>query len=370
MIEKFESDAVVAAIADPAFEAIRDDLARLKKEPHQCPVYESADEMLEEEKLSAVLVGTRCSLHSQMAIKVLSKDLPLYLEKPVATNRDDLQALSRAGRGRGSKVVVSFPLRVSPLVACVKEGLAAGKIGQIEAVTAWCEPPYADVYFSRWYRDEAETGGLWLQKATHDFDYITHIVGAPAVRVASMNTRRVFKGERPAGLRCAECGEWEECLESPFHRYHSRGESERVEGDSPRMCMFAQDTGNEDSGHALVEFENGVVASYSQNFMVRRSAGRRGARLYGYRGTIEFDWYKDEVKVFYNQSPRVETHTIDSSAFSHAGGDGILIWNFLKVAAGEAESISPLEAGLLSVNLCLAARESSESGAFVNVEGL
>ena len=105
---------------------------------------------------------------------------------------DDLQALAKAGRGRGSKVVVSFPLRVSPLVATVKEVLAAGKIGAIEAVTAWCDPPYADVYYSRWYRDEAETGGLWLQKATHDLDYRNYLIGLHPAKVFAMESRRVW----------------------------------------------------------------------------------------------------------------------------------------------------------------------------------
>ena len=120
----------------------------------------------------------------------------------------------------------------------------------------------------------------------------------------------------------------------------------------------------------VVEFENGVVASYSQNFMVRKSAGRRGARIYGYKGTIEFDWYTDEMKVFMHHSPRVETHRFESSALSHAGGDDILVWNFLKAAAGEAESLSPLAAGVASVNLCLAAKESSESGRFVELQAV
>ena len=183
-----------------------------------------------------------------------------------------------------------------------------------------------------------------------------------------MITKRVFTGEREAGLRCVDCDEWESCLERPFHMYYSRGETDGVVPEKRRQCMFARDTGNEDSGQALVEFENGVVASYEQNFMVRKSAGRRGARIYGYKGTIEFDWYSDQLKVFMHHTPKVETHAFESSKLSHAGGDDILIWNFLEVAKGTAESLSPLDAGLASVNLCLAARESAETGRFVDVK--
>ncbi len=368
MLLRFNSGAHIAAIADPGFERIEKELADAGASPPDCPIFKDADVMLDTASIDAVMVGTRCSLHAAMAGKVMERGLPLYLEKPVATNPSDLKALADADKRSDGRVVVSFPLRVSPLVTQARHIIDSGTIGTVETINAWCDPPYSGVYYYRWYRDEEETGGLWLQKATHDFDYITTIVGAPARRVAAMTTRRVFTGDREAGLYCVDCGEWEECLESPFHIYYSRGETEGVVGDPERQCMFARDTGNEDTGQALVEFENGVVASYSQNFMVRKGARRRGARIYGYKGTIEFDWYRDELKVFMHHTPRVETHRFESKSLSHAGGDDILIWNFIKVARGEGESLSPLSAGLASVNLCLAARESAETGRFVGVE--
>jgi predicted dehydrogenase len=370
MVEKFDSGAEAVAIADPAFAAIRETLLAEGKPVHECPTYKSADEMLKSEELDAVMVGTRCSLHSQMGVKVIEKGLPLYLEKPVATNRADLEALAAAEHRATAPVVVSFPLRVSPMVQTAKDIIESGKIGSVEDAVAWCDPTYGGVYFFRWFRDEKETGGLWLQKATHDFDYLTHLVDSPARRIAAMSTKRVFTGDKPAGLHCADCDEWESCMESPFHLYYSRGEAESVKPIAERMCVFAEDTGNMDAGHAIVEFESGVVASYSQNFVVRREAGRRGARIYGYRGTIEFDWTSDELKVFMHHEPKVETHKFDSAALSHAGGDNVLIWNFLECVRGRAESLSPLAAGIESANLCLAARESCESGAFVELPAL
>ena len=220
LIDRFKTGAVVAAIADPNFEAVKEQAAQQGFDVHDCPVFADPDEMLDGVKLDGVIVGTRCSLHARMGIKVIERGLPLFLEKPVATNREDLLALAKAGRKAKSGVVVSFPLRLTVQVVTVMEMLAQEKIGRLEAVNAWCDPPYADVYFTRWYRDEEETGGLWLQKATHDFDYIGHVVGSPARQVAAMTTRRVFKGDRPAGLRCADCDEWETCMESPFNRYY------------------------------------------------------------------------------------------------------------------------------------------------------
>jgi hypothetical protein len=56
--------------------------------------------------------------------------------------------------------------------------------------------------------DYNETGGLWLQKATHDLDYINYIMGEPPATVFAMESQRVFNRRKPAGLTCNVCEEW------------------------------------------------------------------------------------------------------------------------------------------------------------------
>ena len=55
-------------------------------------------------------------------------------------------------------------------------------------------------------------------------------------------------------------------------------------------CSFANDTGNHDSASVLIRYDNGVHAVYTQNFITRKDAGKRGAIIIGYKGTLEFDW--------------------------------------------------------------------------------
>jgi predicted dehydrogenase len=139
--------------------------------------------------VDACMIGTRCSRHAPIAIELARTELPIYLEKPVATSWEQLSSLAEAFRGREKRVVVSFPLRVSPLfqqaLAFAKSGVL-GRINQIQAVN---NVPYGGVYFAQWYRDYSETGGLWLQKATHDFDYIHELAGATPERITAMNHR-------------------------------------------------------------------------------------------------------------------------------------------------------------------------------------
>ena len=228
---------------------------------------------------------------------------------------------------------------------------------------------YGACYYLDWYRDQAETQGLFLQKATHDFDYLTYVLGYKPVRVAAMKSKLVYKGARPAGQTCNSCDLGEACPESPFNLYYSLGQTDGVKPNG-RRCGFAKDTGNEDAGSALVEYDTGMHLSYSQNFFARRGAGGRGARFIGYKGTLEFDWYTNQLKVFYHHAPKSAVYTFEPTSIGHGGGDAVLCWNFFQVLQDDAESVSPLSAGLRSALMCLKARASAETGTFQAIPDL
>lgn len=320
--------------------------------------FDSPEAMAEEAELDGILIGTRCSRHAEMALRVLPKGIPLFLEKPVATNEQDLLRLKQGVESSATEVVVSFPLRAAPLLKLVKEIVDSGKIGTVEHVQAVNNVPYGGVYYHHWYRDEQETGGLFLQKATHDFDYINYLLGLQPTMVCAMTSKQVFKGDKTAGLKCAECDEREICPDSTVHIRKLPHETPAGE-----YCCFAVDTGNEDSGSALIRYETGMHAVYTQNFYARRKAASRGARLLGYKGTLEFDFYANAIKVYMHHSPRVETYELTEEA-GHFGGDAVLARNFIEVMKGKAKSSAPLDAGLLSAWMCLKARESARTNTF------
>ena len=366
IIRRFNAGVEVTAITDVRNDEIKKQMSDRGQDPSQVAFYTDPDEMLDKEKLDGVLIGTRCSLHARMAVKVLDRNLPLYLEKPVATSMDDLIKLRDAAARTSSEVVVSFPLRVTPLVRLAKEIIDSGKIGTVEHVQAWNNVGYGICYYMAWYRDENETQGLFLQKATHDFDYITYLLKLQPRWICAMNSKRIYKGDRPAGLTCDDCDEWDDCMESPFHMHFTKGETGEV-AKNGRPCGFAVDTGNEDSGSAIVEYQTGMHACYSQNFFARKKAHARGGRFFGYAGTLEFEWATDELQVLMHHTPRVETYKIDTSQASHGGGDAVLADNFIRIMRGEQTSVSPLSAGILSVLMCLKAKESAATRTFQEI---
>jgi predicted dehydrogenase len=295
---------------------------------------------------------------------VLERNLPLFLEKPVATSWEQLAALKAALARTRSPVVVSFPLRVSAMCETARALVDAGVIGTIEHVQAVNNVPfYAQTYYHGWMRDDQETGGLWLQKATHDFDYINFLVRQRPVRICAMESKTVFRGDIPAGLKCVECWRQEECAESPYNLFYRQGVTDEVQAND-WLCSFAVDTGNHDSASAIIQYESGMHAVYTQNFYTRRGAAARGATLIGYRGTITFDWYRQELTVHHHHTNKVEHYRFEATADGHHGGDTELAHDFLKVLSGKGMSRSPLEAGILSVQMCLMARDSCRTGTF------
>ncbi len=363
LMRRQDAEVHLAAIADPRGNSMGTQMRADDPDTDLPGFYCTADEMLNAERLDGILIGTRCSLHAQMGMKVLERGIALFLEKPVATTLPDLLALRAWSSPR---VVVSFPLRMSRIVQLARKIIESGKIGTVEQVQAWNNVPYGNVYFQTWYRDEAETQGLFLQKATHDFDYISYLLGENQPRtVSAMTSKRVFRGRHPAGLHCKDCSERRFCLESP---YQLRRPSPLPLTDPEKlMCAFAVDTGNEDSGSALIEYASGMHVVYSQNFYARNKAARRGASLIGYNGTIEFDWYPEQLKVYLHHDTPVETHTFEADG-EHGGGDAVLAANFIDVIRGEAESVSPMEDGLRNALLCLKAKESAATHQFQDVE--
>ena len=362
-----DPDVRVVGIVDPDEAGAR---GRLEEcDAADARFYKDLDTLIREAKPDALAIGTRCNLHTPFAIEAARYDLPLYLEKPVSVSMEQALALERAFENSKCQVVVSFPLRVSPICKLTKSLLDDGAVGRPDHILGVNYVSYGTVYWEKGYGNFEVTQGLFLQKATHDFDYMTYLMDSPIVRVAAMATRgKIFGGDEPSGLTCAQCPKAEACKESPRNR--RRNHSGGCQADHP--CLFGTDVGspetgmNEDSSSAVFEFASGAHGAYTQVFFTRRDASTRGCTVSGYDGTVKFDWYQNEIVRVRHHAPFTDTVKADSG-MSHFGGDDALAENFIAVVQGKAQSVTPIQTGIQSAYICLAAKESSETGQFVNV---
>jgi predicted dehydrogenase len=276
--------------------------------------FDDVDEFVEAAPaVDGVILGTRCLLHTPIAVKLSPLGIPLFIEKPVAISWAQLAQVRDAYPAeRADHVVVSFPLRRTPLFDAVVDIVRGGRLGVINQLQAVNFVSYGNVYVDNWYRHYELCGGLWLQKATHDFDYLHYLADARPLWVTAMHTQAVW---RPPVL-------------------------------------------NQDAGSAIVQYDTGVHAGYTQNFLTRRQAGRRGATITGDEGTVSFNWESQKLRFVDHTRDRVDEVEVKAEG-GHNGGDHALARNFLDVVLGRAPSLTPLADGLLSAATCLAARDAA-----------
>ncbi len=336
-MHQLDQSITVNAILDPD-PAARDRL--IEPVRRSVALVDSIDALLAA-KPDAIAIGTRCNLHAPLAAAVAASGLPLFLEKPVAITGEQAAALRRAYAGRPNLVVVSFPLRLTPLADEVKRIIRSPDFGRVEHLSAINYVPYGDVYFTSWYRDAAITQGLFLQKATHDLDYLMDLAGSPITEVSAMATHgRVYRDDASADRS------------EPAHYLPAIG--------TPGGGM------NEDSSSVLFRFADGRHGVYTQQFFTRGKAGFRGATLGSLNGTLRFDWYQGAIEHWHHGNPFCHRAVLDGTV-SHWGGDLALARAFIACVRDGAPSPAPLSAGLRSAYACIAAKASAESGRFMTV---
>ena len=350
----------ITALLDPNSEAVIANLRADGEDVSEIKVWDDVDKMLDESGVDGVIVGTQSETHVYYAKKVLERNIPLFLEKPITFSMDELIDLRNTYDKSEKKVVVSFPLHTSPMLNLVKEILDSGLIGTPEHMQAFNYVPYGGVYFHNWY---SKTGpaGLFFEKTTHDFDWINRLLGIKPTELAVMTSQRIFGGDMPSGKSCTDCEHQLTCKESPFLQ-------KNYIFDNPQgsECAFTKDVKTYDSAGILIRYESGMHVNYAENHFARKGAGARGARISGYSGTLDFDWYTNTVNVHRHHSPIVQKYEIDAS-LGHFGGDRGLLFDFVRMMNGENDTTANLDAGFISTLMCLAAKKSLEEKCFAPV---
>ncbi len=196
-MRRIEPEVKLAAVVDVDREAVARRCKKLEIDADEVKQLDSVKSLIEDaDQYDALLIGTRCDTHAPLAVEVAQTGLPLLLEKPVAVTVEQLNALHAAYKDSPMKVVVSFPLRYTPLFLSAWNIVRSGRLGTINQIQAVNNVPYGGVYYASFYREQEISHGLWLQKATHDFDYITLLADSKPECVAATSTRKVYGGDK------------------------------------------------------------------------------------------------------------------------------------------------------------------------------
>ncbi|MBC3784582.1 Gfo/Idh/MocA family protein [Spirosoma utsteinense] len=219
--------------------------------------YDDADALINDPAVNAIYIATPPGSHAEYAIRAMRAGKPVYVEKPMALNAAECEAMNQVSRETGVPLFVAFYRRALAYFSAVKELIdqqVIGNIRYVRVVLNW-QPDDREVGSQPGWRvsPEISGGGLLHDLASHQFDFLEFALGP--IKTASGIARN------QAGLYQAD-----------------------------------------DMVVANFEFESGVLGTGSWCFTVNKEQRIEETQLIGSKGKITFSFFE-------NFLIRVETET-------------------------------------------------------------
>src|SRR5690606_2177744 len=126
------------------------------------------------------LITTRHNLHAPMVIESLDAGKHVFVEKPLALNKQELNRIIEAQQDSGKTLTVGFNRRFSPHVEQIKKVIGNAPMNVIATMNAGFIPAYV------WVHDMKVGGGRVIGEACHFIDLITYLTGSK-VKAVCMN---------------------------------------------------------------------------------------------------------------------------------------------------------------------------------------
>ena len=360
---------------------LRRDLVQREYELPDDHVFESVEQLAAVPKFADVVInGTMDHQHVPTSLPLLEAGYHMLLEKPFATDVDEMWQLVDTAREHGRHVSICHVLRYAPFYAAIRQQVADGVIGDLINVQCVEHVSYHHMAIGfvrgKWNRRDYCKSTMLMAKSCHDLDLMAWMhSGVPARRVSSFGSNLQFRPERApegAGTRClVDCPIEADCLYSARKHYidHPKRWSfyvwdtlEHIEnptiedkiaslkGDNLYgRCVWKCDNDVVDHQSVAVEFADGATGTL--NMIGGSAKPTRSIHLVGTHGEVQ-GVLEDSRFTIRHIDPRpgheYSEEEVDLSvggdmtgAFGgHGGGDMRLVDDFVKVVRGEAPSLS------------------------------
>lgn len=139
------------------------------------------DLVLNDENIKSVIITTRHKSHSQLCIAAIEKGKHVFVEKPLAVNREQLQKIIGVIKdNKNVSVTVGFNRRYSQLIDKVKKflGEPAPQINMVYTMNAGAVP------YNHWLQTPDE-GGRIIGEACHCIDLFVYLSASPVISVCA-----------------------------------------------------------------------------------------------------------------------------------------------------------------------------------------
>ena len=139
----------------------------------------SADDVLDDNDINLVVVGTRHDLHAELAAEALRRNKHVLVEKPLALDDQQLDDLVKAASGSSGLLMVGFNRRFSPLARQARDFFK----GRNTPLSVMYRVNAGRLPKEHWLQDEQQGGGRIVGEVCHFIDLMTFLTDAVPISV-------------------------------------------------------------------------------------------------------------------------------------------------------------------------------------------
>lgn len=164
--------------------------------------HDSCAALLKGADCEAIAIGDYYGRRGELAIAALEAGRHVISDKPLCTSLSELDEIERLAKEKGLAVGCMLTFRNLGIMRTIRETIAAGTIGTVQAISFNGQHPL--IYGSRpgWYFEEGKHGGTLNDIGIHAIDCIPWITG---LKFAAVAAARTWSSDRVAGFNdCAQ----------------------------------------------------------------------------------------------------------------------------------------------------------------------
>tara|TARA_R110002096_G_scaffold435826_2_gene663559 strand:+ start:89192 stop:90172 length:981 start_codon:yes stop_codon:yes gene_type:complete len=166
--------------------------------------YDDIDRMIADDELDALVIATPDGLHAEAAIRAARAGKSVLIEKPMALNSADCEAVIAAFQGSTAKLGMAYRMRFHLGHQEVMQRVHAGEFGALRLVRVHAALLAQD---DGTWRNDPKTGAWWVLSkiGTHFLDQIHWAVGRPTSSIQSFSG---FMRSRTSQNEAEASGSW------------------------------------------------------------------------------------------------------------------------------------------------------------------
>lgn len=156
--------------------------ARAQRAAHETGArpYTDYRRLLDRSDIDVVTICTPSGLHAGMAIEALQAGKHVLVEKPMALNLADADAMIAAAAQAGRRLGVVLQNRYNPPMQDLRRAVDGGRLGRLllgNATVRWYRPQ--EYYEDGWHGTWAMDGGALMNQSIHHIDALQWLMGDP-----------------------------------------------------------------------------------------------------------------------------------------------------------------------------------------------